>query len=226
MIHRLRVDVGRCWWWGEKKVAYTLSNSARGKMTPQWRLSLKKKGGKISGAGRKHSRRNGFGRKKIFRGSRKKLVWVSKLWASYTATRTRRCFRRRNAPGANWRVAVWGDWTLIGTKHTRIRSFCRSCRTGDTPVNRNYGTIARKWLNVFFLRSVPLESFGTCVKAAAPQRPSESIQPVLEKKKRSIANNKSALTWNTQWHKVSFYAPFPSDLGPGLLLLLHQWEMQ
>lgn len=26
---------------GEKKVAYTLSNSARGKMTPQWRLSLK-----------------------------------------------------------------------------------------------------------------------------------------------------------------------------------------
>lgn len=34
----------------------------------------------------------------------------------------------------------------------------------------------------FFLRSVPLESFGTCVKAAAPQRPSESIQPVLEKK--------------------------------------------
>lgn len=73
-------------------------------------------------------------------------------------------------------------WGRLNTKHTRIRSFCRSCRTGDTPVNRNYGTIARKWLNVFFLRSVPLESFGTCVKAAAPQRPSESIQPVLEKK--------------------------------------------
>lgn len=36
----------------------------------------------------------------------------------------------------------------------------------------------------FFLRSVPLESFGTCVKAAAPQRPSESIQPVCEREKR------------------------------------------
>lgn len=51
---------------------------------------------------------------------------------------------------------------------------------------------------------------------------SQRVDPACVRKKRSIANNKSALTWNTQWHKVSFYAPFPSDLGPGLLLLLHQ----
>lgn len=90
---------------------------------------------------------------------------------------------------------------------TRIHSYC------------NYGTIARKWLNIF-LRTVPLESLGTCVKAAAPQCPSPSSHGNKSKP------NKSPLTWNIERHKVSFRAPFPSDLAPDLLLFLHQWEMQ
>lgn len=111
-------------------------------------------------------------------------------------------------------------WGRLNTKHTRIRSFCRSCRTGDTPVNRNYGTIARKWLNVFFFKKCTARIVWHMRKSCCAST-SQRVDPACVRKKRSIANNKSALTWNTQWHKVSFYAPFPSDLGPGLLLLLH-----
>lgn len=57
---------------GEKKVAYTLSNSARGKMTPQWRLSLKnRKAEKDLGQAGNTAGETASEGKKIFRGSRK-----------------------------------------------------------------------------------------------------------------------------------------------------------
>lgn len=148
-------------------------------MTPQWRLSLKKKGGKRSGAGRKHSRRNGFGKKKkIFRGSRKKLVWVS-----YEQVTQRH--GHGGAFGGETRQERTDALRLGATEHEThsdpqfLPLMSDRRHSGESQLWNNSQEVVKCF---FFLRSVPLESFGTCVKAAAPQRPSESIQPVLEKK--------------------------------------------
>lgn len=199
------------------------TNNACGKITPQWRLSLKKK--KIWGSQEIELFRDKHGFKKKTFGETTN-AGLSKLWASYYSNSD------RHGDGG-----VFGAETRQERIHTVDKTVC-STRSRSNPLfvqtrrskaryiaatrihsYCNYGTIARKWLNIF-LRTVPLESLGTCVKAAAPQCPSPSSHGNKSKP------NKSPLTWNIERHKVSFRAPFPSDLAPDLLLFLHQWEMQ
>lgn len=79
------------------------TNNARGEITPQWRLSLKKTYKKDLGqTGNRAVWREFRLRENLQGGGREKMAWVS-YEQVYTATRTRRCVRSRNAPGANSR---------------------------------------------------------------------------------------------------------------------------
>lgn len=114
---------------------------------------------------------------------RKKSL-LSKFRASYTATETRMRRRRRTGRSSEPKCArsEFTRCASVSVCSTRspsnpLSGLLQMCQKPLTMSPKriyrcsNYVTIAMKWLNI---RTEPLESLGTCVKATAPRCPSPS----------------------------------------------------